>query len=375
MAVYNSFNPDNRVFRAADAIQEMGYDVTLLAYHSPGLPLEEVTGKGFRVIRIVIKKNYLFPKQLRNYLNYRSFKKRAKRISEIIKPQFVHCHDYNTLFLGVYCKTLFGSRLIYDCHEYFQDLQYLHRYPLLVRKRIAAFERKVIKKKVDEMITVSPGIAQLYRVHFPKNILVIRNIPDKTKSITVQAPSGEIIKFLTTQTDLNRKLFLYLGTNSQKGRGLDFIFDLLRELPDEYGMVTFGAKSLAELDYLKSKAEKCNISQRYGAFFSLPIEQLHSVAKFFYMGFSLIEPIYVSYYHSLPNKLFEYFSMDLPVISSEIPDQSEIILKHNAGLIVPFDLDRARQIILNASTARFNKDISKLYSWESEKKLFGSLYN
>jgi hypothetical protein len=177
MAVCNYFNPDNRVYRAADTLQEAGFTVVVVAYHKAGLKQEERKGAGFFLKRIKAGK-IIFPgRQVRNYLRQLIWKNKVRTYARQFVPEFVHCHDYNTLFLGKYCKRKFGSKVIYDNHEYFQDLNYLHRYPLFIRKRIAQYERRALGKFVDEMIVVSPGIAEAYRPLFRKEIHVIRNIP------------------------------------------------------------------------------------------------------------------------------------------------------------------------------------------------------
>jgi glycosyltransferase involved in cell wall biosynthesis len=375
MVVANYFNPDNRVFRAANTIQSMGYSVKLLALWKSGLSENEILGNGFSLKRVKTKSLIRIFSQLDNWQKLFFFRRATKKYSDQIRPNIVHCHDYNTLFLGIYCKKKFKSKVIYDCHEYFQDLAYLHRYPLIIRRLIARFEKTTIRKYVDKMVVVSPGIAELYQKFITSKIHIIRNIPDYLESDYDSTVPKDIKKFLDIQQLNERKLLLYLGTNTQKGRGMDFAFDLLKELPDEFGMVSFGATSLKEIDFLTEKALLKGISYRYSPFLSLSINQLRYISKYFYMGLSLIEPIYISYKFSLPNKFFEYLSMGLPVLSSEIPDQAEIIYKFNIGLVIPFDVRKSKEIILQSKGRIFNPNIKNLFSWDAEKLKFIALYN
>jgi glycosyltransferase involved in cell wall biosynthesis len=375
MAVCNYFNPDNRVFRAANTLQEAGFTVIVLSYYTEGLSEEEKQGSGFTLKRIKIGQLPIPWNQVRNLISQQIWKKKVRSFAKEYKPKYVHCHDYNTLFLGKFCNKKFKTKVIYDNHEYFQDLKYLHRYPMVVRKWIAWYEKKALRLFVDEMIVVSPGIAEAYAPLVRKPLHIIRNITDQTEIIDRVVPIPDsTTTFLSLQKQLGRKLFLYLGTNTQKGRGMDFAFKLVSELPDNYGLVIFGAKNEAELSYLNKKALLEGIGERFGAFMSLPIHALFTLSLFFYMGLSLIEPIYFSYLHSLPNKLFEYFSMGLPVVSSEIPDQSRLILENNIGLIIPFDIPRAKEIILKSESRSFNPEIKSLFNWESEKMQLLSIY-
>lgn len=376
MAVCNYFNPDNRVFRAANALREAGFYVVVLAYHAAELKEEEQLGFGFLLKRLKTNNIFLPGKQLKNYIKQLIWKIKVKSFAKKFAPEYVHCHDYNTLFLGKYCSNKFGSKIIYDNHEYFQDLNYLHRYPLFIRKHIANYEKKALRKFVDEMIVVSPGIAEAYQPLFSKKIHVVRNIPDISgfSDTNIFIPP-EVTYFLEEQKKAGRKLLLYLGTNTQKGRGMEFTFKLLSALPEDYGLIIFGAKNEEELLFLKQKATESGIIHRFGAFKSLPIEALFELSNFFYMGLSLIEPVYFSYLHSLPNKLFEYLAMGLPVISSNIVDQSSIITDKNVGIIIPFEVLSAKELIIDSASRIFNKEIRSLFTWEKEKQKLLAAYD
>lgn len=371
MAVCNYFNPDNRVFRAADTIQKLGYSVVLLAYWKAGLEEESILGSGFSLKRIKTKSLPVISKQLNNFQKTIRFRSLAKQYARVIRPDIVHCHDYNTLFLGIYCKRKFGSRLIYDCHEYFQDLKYLHRYPFLLRMLIAYYERRAIRKFADGMIVVSPGLASLYKRYTSVDIRIIRNIPDFEHVKPDPAIPERVKIFFEGVKKNNYKVLLYLGTNTQKGRGIEFIFQVLKDLPREYCLVSFGAKSEQELDYLMNKSAHSGLTGRFQAFYSLSTAQLIYIAQFCYLGLSLIEPLYVSYYYSLPNKLFEYIQMGLPVLTSDIPDQKEIVIRYKVGAVIPFEIEKAREII-----QKYKPDPKKLLeakielNWQTESERF-----
>jgi glycosyltransferase involved in cell wall biosynthesis len=374
MAVGNYCNPDNRVFRAANTIQKMGYQVILLAYWKNGLDETQVLGDGFILIRIKTRSIIKISDRFNNWQRSIYFKRKVLKYAQDNKPDIVHCHNYNTLFLGIYCKRKFKSKFIYDCHEYFQDLNYLHRYPVILRRIIAYFERRTITNHVDEMITVSPGIASLYQKYIKKPVSVIRNIPDLARVETDNSIPGEIYNYLNLQHIAGKKVLLYLGTNTQKGRGMDFTLRLLKELPETYSLVSFGAKSNEEIEYLKNKCNEMNLNNRFYPFSSLTSGQLKYIAKFCFIGLSLIEPILISYYYSLPNKLFEYITLGLPVLSSDIPEQKELINNFNVGLVVPFDIEIAKEKLLKYTPdlEMINKAQKEL-NWANEARKFISL--
>ena len=126
----------------------------------------------------------------------------------------------------------------------------------MVRKWIASYERKALQKFVDEMIVVSPGIAEAYAPLFRKPVTYCKKYPGSDRDRIIELFQFQMILsyFLSEQKHLGRKLFLYLGTNTQKGRGMDFTFKLVSALPDNYGLVIFGAKNDSELLFLNKKA-------------------------------------------------------------------------------------------------------------------------
>ena len=48
-------------------------------------------------------------------------------------------------------------------------------------------------------------------------------------------------------------------------------------------------------------------------------------------GFSFIEPVSYSDYLSLPNKIYDYTNAGLTVISSDLPEIKEFIIKYDLG--------------------------------------------
>lgn len=378
MAVCNHFTNDNRVYRAADTIQKGIGDVTLLAYFRKDLAEVELQGSGFKVRRIRMNFPKILPKQVINLLKYQIFKLKAIKVAKRLKPEIIHCHDYNTLFLGIYCKKKFKSKFIYDNHEYFQDLDYLHRYPLFIRKRIARFERQVLKKYVDKLIVVSPGIAEAYSKIYRKTIFIVRNIPDytlETQPILDNsfASTQAMLKKLAEQGDI---LLLHIGVNLSKGRGFTYTLELLKQLPSRYKLVVFGANNQNEIDKFYSNENISDLKDRIFIFGILSTSNIYLLRDYFSFGLSIIEPIYFSYKHSLPNKLFEYIAMELPVIISDIPDQMRIIEHYKNGLVAKLnDVHSTTKALLNLTLEKQNVlAATEELCWSNEKRVLLDVY-
>ena len=52
------------------------------------------------------------------------------------------------------------------------------------------------------------------------------------------------------------------------------------------------------------------------------------------VGVALIQNVCLSYYYSLPNKLFEYMQAGLPMITSNFPEMQRIVEQEQIGVVV-----------------------------------------
>jgi glycosyltransferase involved in cell wall biosynthesis len=92
----------------------------------------------------------------------------------------------------------------------------------------------------------------------------------------------------------------------------------------------------------------------------------------------------INYRFSLPNKLFDYISAGIPVITGNLPEISKIVRPFNCGISVP---DISPEEISNAiirlrdnhellSTLKQNSVLaSDILNWEKEKEKVITLYS
>ena len=98
---------------------------------------------------------------------------------------------------------------------------------------------------------------------------------------------------------------------------------------------------------------------------------------YFSYGLSIIEPIYFSYKYSLPNKLFEYVMMDIPVIVSDIPEQAGLVKHYNIGLIADLNDPVLTAEQMKQDKADRNAALQKAkmeLNWKEEKKKLINVY-
>jgi len=131
----------------------------------------------------------------------------------------------------------------------------------------------------------------------------------------------------------SQKIILYQGV-LLKGRGIEKVFSVLNELTDHIFLIIGGGEYE---EYYRKLANEMNLTNRIIFLGKLTQEELPKINASADVGVSLIENLSISYYHALPNKLFEYIMADIPVIVSNLPQMKEIVEKYDVGYVVEFD--------------------------------------
>lgn len=359
MLVTGNLDYDNRVLRSMDALVGIGYELLLLC-ESSSRRNDSVVCVNKRTLRSdgVIKRIYSLVWLVR-------YTVRGMYIASRKDITHIHCHDYDTLFIGIVSKCLYGKILIYDNHECVQDLRYLHRYPIVIRKVIRCVESYGINKS-DAHVVVSSGIAELYRLTGHGRAIVIRNIPD---IIPVRRRDADIKSWKS-----NRDL-VYFGANLSRGRGLKTMAELLRHLPDDYSLIVYGNYSNKGVDAIKKElgSDANNSRVRFRSYKT--IGELAQDSATFLFGLSIIEPIYYSYKYSLPNKLFEYAAMGVPVICSDLPEIGRLVKRYKIGIVIGGTIQETINELLlyeydNQAFEKFNNDVC----WNNEKAHYRRAY-
>ena len=116
----------------------------------------------------------------------------------------------------------------------------------------------------------------------------------------------------------------------------------------------------------------------------VPFKELISYTKVADVGVTLDKDSNLNYRYSLPNKIFDYFQADLPVIASDLVEVRTVIDEYQAGIILssyePKIMASEINDFLN-DTIRFNqtkKNVQKAKAeliWENEKDVLISCYD
>ena len=199
MIVSNSCNPDPRVEKEAIALSKAGDEVTIHAFdreekYELYSQLENITIKRYRVGYTPSGAPSLIT-GLKVLLGLRKFRKKVAKNLVNSPPDLVHCHDADTLAVGLILKARKKSVLIFDMHDLAHTWARMANPLSIIRKIVAlGIERRLIRRLrfCDLIITSSgsaskkshPGLREWIRKRVKNtNVVVIENRPKKIEKI------------------------------------------------------------------------------------------------------------------------------------------------------------------------------------------------
>lgn len=331
MLLSNPFRPDPRVLKEANSLAAAGYRVTILCWdRAAELRPEETLPSGVRILRIQnIPSTYGIG--VRQLLHLPRFWLACLPYLRQIKPDILHCHDFDTLPAGLLWGKFHRIPVIYDAHEYYADLckPRLHGFTGILLYRLIRRAELWGARLASAVVTVDETLGDIYR-RLNRRVLIIGHYP--SKSLVDQASP------VFTRDQLN---LLYVGRIS-RDRGMLLYLDLLRALLERNiptrlhlaGSMTPRAEAEVFSAHLAGLEDYVH---QHGWVTYAELPQLLLQAD---IGLSILlpEPRFVA---ALPVKMFEYMAAGLPVIASDFPAISRVINSADCGLLVDPTADLA----------------------------------
>jgi glycosyltransferase involved in cell wall biosynthesis len=280
----------------------------------------------------------------------------------------INAHSLPVLPLAVALARRHRARLIYDTHEL--ETETLAARGL--RRPLLQWLERLLIGRVDGISVVSPGIAEWYRrAYRVGDILVARNLPKVRPGMDHSTRSNRLReKFGIGPGEL---LCLYQGVLGP-GRRIDHFLRLFAGMPRDRHVVFMGFGPWQER--VQAAAATCPNIHHFPAV--RPEEVLEHTASAD-VGLCGVENACLSYYLSLPNKLFEFLAVGVPPLVPDFPEMREIVRRHRCGWVVGEDdadwsravlelnrddiEDRRRQALKAASVLTWDRDEEGLLAW------------
>jgi len=354
MMLKNRLRGDARVKKEALSLKSAGWDVTIICWQEPGVADDE-DWNGIRVRRIRYRSAMAarvtggldsdggtrnLAGRFLSALRHSRTRRRAadffrnavcdlRLLSTALeaKPDVLHANDLDTLLPAWAASRLCRARLIYDSHElWLGSARYLRETGFVGRLRDRLVERRLIRR-ADAVIAVTPGrIGAMERMYPGLHIDLVENCP-------YPAPDRRRSSYLDDVLGGGEgPIVLYQGAISFE-RGLENLIDACGLLPrGSVRVVMIGPDMTSGI--LPGMAKARDVNGVLSILPAVPSERLPEVTASADMGLILFQNTCPNHYYSLPNKLYEYMMAGLPIIASDLPEMSDLIMRERCGVLV-----------------------------------------
>jgi len=313
-SVTNCICFDQRVLKMAGVLEKMGADITIIGRKRGSCCNKNIVPYKTVRFRMLFNKGFLFYK----FFNIRLFFRLL-----ITRCDLLVANDLDTLLPNFLVSKIKKIPLVYDSHEYFTGLPELkgRNFVKAVWKNIESLCFPHLKY----VITVSEPIAEIYNNEYGIKPAVIKNFSPL---------SFEIKAISKKELGIPENYFVVIiqgsGINIDKG-GEELIDSVA--LKEDVFLIVAGSGDVVPV--MKKKVIELNLGNRVIFTGTLPWKELISYTKAADAGMVLEKDTNLNYHFSLPNKFFDYITAGIPVISSNLPLVSDIIIRYNCGIILP----------------------------------------
>lgn len=297
--------------------RELGLEVEVAGIAKAGLPAIEPRGE-----RILFRR---FPRS-RMPAGFGAISKAANHVEWMARVyahyrnaplRIINCHSLPVLPLCVALKKATGAALIYDAHELETETIALGG----VRKKVSKLLERTLIGQADQIIVVGDAIRDWYvREYDLDNVSVVLNCPE------FQSTTGEAAFELKRAFNIadDQPLFLYLGLLGP-GRGIELALQAFAGFDGAHvAFIGYGS-----LEPAVRAAAIANPNIHFHP--AVPPAQVQAITRQADVGLSLIEPIALSYFYCMPNKVFEYINAGVPLLVSNTPEQAALVRTNHIG--------------------------------------------
>ncbi|MCG2766200.1 MAG: glycosyltransferase [Desulfarculaceae bacterium] len=279
----------------------------------------------------------------------------------------VQCHSLSCLPVAVLFKRLYGSRLVYDCHELETETVASKGARRFVSK---ALERALITQ-ADRVLVVGEFIRRWYEEHYGRgDVVVVRNVPYRSQNTLDRGNKFKHALGLSPRD----MLFIYQGVFTLE-RKTDLLLRTFAECSADKHVVFMGKGRLQDM--------VMHYADRYSNIHYQPAvlpEEIIAYTSSADVGLSILTDDCLNHYYCLPNKFFEYLTAGLPVLASDFPEMGAFIDEHGCGWRAPGEERELAAFIAGLTWEEVNEKRRNAlatqgsFGWEDEAEKLLAVY-
>lgn len=351
ISVSNDLITDQRVLKVAETLFRNGFDLCLVGRkfrESPSVNLP-FTHKRFSLF---FNRGFMFYLEL----NVRLF-----IFLLLSKAEIFYSNDTDTLPANFLASKIRRKQLVFDAHELFPEVPEIQDRPFI--KNVWQLIEKMIFPHLQVAFTVCDSIADYYSKKYNIKMHVVRNVPNiEEKTATKKLHFDQ------------QKIILYQGALNI-GRGLEWVIDAMPHVENAV-LYIIGDGDIRE--QLEHKVKIMHLESRVIFHGKVAGNELQSYTSSGDIGLCLLENRGLSYYFSLPNRIFSYLHAGVPVLASPFPEIAGIVEKYKTGVLTneysPQKLAATiNEMLQNPMDTSHFEALKKEFCWEEEEKIILSV--
>lgn len=350
MYVYGDISTDARVQRAANALAD-DFELNLVNTNFG----KTIKHPNFNLIQQNTNSKFAL-------LNYWSTVRQTVKLLKSERPDIFYAHDYYSAWIAKkmlshkYCK-----KIVYDAHELIIPEE---GKTFSLRQKLFYYFEKSIIKKVDLLICASSERAKIMVDHYAlkSSPNPIRNISQLT--INNDEETNKIVDSLEVFFAKPGYTIVYAGVVN-KSRKIDELVDSVGQLAPSCKLLVVGGGDF--LEGLKMIAAKYpNMESAFTG--KVPYKALGAILSKCDVGFIYYPCDTLNNIYCASNKIYEYASVGLPILSNDNPTVKFEVEKYGIGISSNDFVSGIREIIQDIDLHKVKCSIFDLNNqWLDEK--------
>lgn len=307
MFVYNDLKTDARVQRSLTTLTK-SFDITILS-----------TGDEFKWENVT---NILLCSQKSGIFKYFDIVRQVVHYGKLHDYDYLYLHDYYSCIPGL--RLYKNHKTIYDAHELIIGTK---EFPTEKREKFFGFFEKRLLSKVQLIISADEKRAEMMRDYY--NLDKVPYVVPNFSELPVNegfSLTEELLEFLND----TRKTLVYAGA-LVGGRQIESIIYGAAKLSSKYKVLIIG--SGGEKQKLEQIAAGSS-GLKYLFTGNIPYKNLGFLLKRCDVGYLNYPMTNLNNIYCAPNKIYEYASVDLPMICNDNPNLISIVGKNGIGVCV-----------------------------------------
>lgn len=365
--------PIVRAMKEIQVLKDNDFEISVIPWIKGGQKLPRFEEReGIKVYRFFLpppKKSFL-----KRLLAYIKLSREISRKIRELKPNAIVCHDLEMLYSSVKAVKTLEVPLFYDAHENWPEM-------VAQNSRFEAkcfeFLEKRLLRHVTHSYTYGDDLTQKFKGRgFPATTLYNSKSLDAVPSI-----NRDDVERMKNQLGFGKDDFIigFAGAASLEN-GLQQTIDCLNKLPENIKFLVAGGSGLEE-NLEKARRYAAEKEEKGRVVFTGRIQSdalLRHIAAFD-VGTALFQPLSANEIARVPNKLFDYMSLSIPMIVSDFPNMRKIVVEESdCGLAVnPMDIQGIAKAVMHfyehpeeaVEKAKNGRSMfEKVYCWDMQKK-------